>query len=155
MSENDQPSYALVVDDDHSILMHAIDILETAGFRTLMALDAIEAIGALEAHGNEITLLFTDVEMPGSINGFELARIVAARWPDVAVLVASGNCRPNDGDLPERAVFIGKPFSAEIVHGRVHELLPDGKKPAMLRRVLPLDDALVPPLVRTSTGSDA
>ena len=136
MSKEGQPPYALVVDDDHIILTHAIDILEEAGFRTLMALNAEEALSALEFHGDEVTLLFTDVEMPGAMNGFELARRVAARWPEIGVLVASGNCQPNDGDLPEGAIFVGKPFSAEIVHGRVHELLPDGKKPNLLLRLM-------------------
>lgn len=136
MSHEGQSPYAVVVDDDHIILTHALDILEEAGFRTLMALNAEEAIGALEAHVEEVTLLFTDVEMPGAINGFELARIVATRWPDIGVLVASGNCEPRDGDLPDGAIFVAKPFSAEVVHGRVHELLPDGKKPDILRRML-------------------
>ena len=136
MSRVDQPPYALVVDDDHNILAHAIDILEEAGFRTLMALNAEEAINALEFHGDEVTLLFTDVEMPGGMNGFDLARRVAARWPEIGVLIASGNCQPSDGDLPEGAIFVGKPFSAEIVHGRVHELLPDGKKPDLLLRLM-------------------
>ena len=136
MSDEGQPPYALVVDDDHSILMHALDILEEAGFRTLMALNAEEAIRALEQHADEITLLFTDVEMPGAMNGFELARTVAARWPGIGVLVASGNSQPKDGDLPDGAIFVGKPFSAEVVHGRLHELLPDGKKPEMLRRMM-------------------
>lgn len=136
MSDEGQPPYAVVVDDDHIILTLAIDILEEAGFRTLMTLNAEEAISALEQHADEVTLLFTDVEMPGAMNGLELARVVAARWPDIGVLVASGNCQPRDGDLPEGAIFVGKPFSAEVVHGRVHELLPDGKKPEMLRRMM-------------------
>ena len=135
MSEG-QPPYAVVVDDDHSILTHALDILEQAGFRTLMALNAEEAILALEQHADEVTLLFTDVEMPGGMNGFKLAQTVAARWPDIGVLVASGNCQPREGDMPDGAIFVGKPFSAEVVHGRVHELLPDGKKPDMLLRMV-------------------
>ena len=136
MAEMREAPYALVVDDDHIILTHAIEILEEAGFRTLMALHAEEAINALEVHGDEVTLLFTDVEMPGAMNGFELARRVAACWPEIGVLVASGNCQPSDGDLPEGAIFVGKPFSAEVVHGRVHELLPDGKKPEPLLRLM-------------------
>ena len=136
MFDEGQSPYAVVVDDDHSILIHAVEILEEAGFRTLMALNAEEALRALEMHMDEVTLLFTDVEMPGAMNGFELARIVAARWPDIGVLVASGNCHPDEGDLPEGAVFVGKPFSAEVVHGRVHELLPDGRKPEIFRRMM-------------------
>jgi DNA-binding NtrC family response regulator len=140
MADRSAAPYALVVDDDDSILAHAVDILEEAGFRTLMALHAEEAINALEVHGDEVTLLFTDVEMPGAMSGFELAREVAARWPEIGVLVASGNCQPSDGDMPEGAIFVGKPFSAEVVRGRVHELLPDDKKPELLLRLMSSPD---------------
>jgi CheY-like chemotaxis protein len=126
--------FACVVDDNPAILMHACDILEEAGFRTLSAYDGDEALHRLEKHVGDVTLLFTDVEMPGSIDGFELARLVAGRWPDIAILVASGQVSPREGDMPEGAIFVSKPFSADIVHDQVHRLLPDGRKPEPLKR---------------------
>jgi CheY-like chemotaxis protein len=133
MLDVDAP-FALAVDDDPQILMDVCDILSDAGFRCLEAGTVMEAIAALEAQADEITLLFTDVQMPGARDGFDLARETARRWPEVKILVASGNLGPKEGDLPDRAVFIGKPFSAEVVHTRLQELLPDGEKPEPLKR---------------------
>lgn len=125
--------YALVVDDDAVILTDACQILEDAGFRTLCAYNADEALGMISSHGDAVTLLFTDVEMPGSMNGFELARRVAETWREIAILVASGRVQPSDGDLPEKATFVAKPFSSDIVRARLHKVLPDGRKPEPLK----------------------
>jgi len=79
MSENKTP-YALVVDDDALILMDASDILREAGFRPLEAMNVADAIKQLEGHHDEISLLFTDVQMPGGRDGFDLAREAAERY---------------------------------------------------------------------------
>ena len=81
----------------------------------------------------DVTLLFSDVEMPGSRNGFALAREVCVRWPYISLVIASGRLSPGPGELPEGARFISKPFSAETVHGHLREVLPDGVKPAALK----------------------
>lgn len=133
MLDSHSPS-ALVVDDDRMILMDVCDMLAEAGFRALEAENVAEAIDLLEAHAGEISLLFTDVQMPGGRDGFDLARETAGRWPEVNILVASGNMKPRDEDLPPHAAFIGKPFSANIVYARLQELLPDGDKPEPLKR---------------------
>ena len=133
MSDTNAP-FGLVVDDDAVILTDACQILEDAGFRVLTAMDADEAVPLLERHGEDITVLFTDVEMPGKLNGFGLARLCAERWPETAVLVASGRAIPCDDDLPPKAVFVRKPFSAEVVHARLQALLPDGQKPEPLKQ---------------------
>ncbi len=126
--------YALVVDDDGFIRMETTDILEQAGFRTMEAEDGDSAILVLEQHHLDIALMFSDVDMPGSRNGFALAREAAVRWPTVAIVVASGMRHPAEGELPEGARFIDKPFSAEVVHGHLREILPDDRKPEPLRR---------------------
>jgi CheY-like chemotaxis protein len=125
--------YALVVDDDALIRMSAMDILEDAGFRTFEAPDGDAAMALLAEQHVVIVLLFTDVQMPGSRNGFAVARETADQWPHISIVVASGAARPDPGDLPEGACFIAKPFSAEMVHGHLKEILPDGQKPAPLR----------------------
>ena len=130
---SDTAPIAIVVDDNAIILMAACQILEDAGFRTLEAGNADQALKLLTEHDGQVTLLFTDVEMPGTINGFELAHHVARRWADVSVLVASGRRTPASGEMPEQAIFIGKPFSAEVVHERLQQLLPEDAKPAPLR----------------------
>lgn len=131
---DDATPYALVVDDDALIRMDAADIIEEAGVRPLEAYDVDSAIVLLETSADDIQLLFTDVQMPGSRDGFALARECAERWPHIKILVASDQANPGADDLPECAVFIGKPFSAEVVHTRLVELLPDGQKPEPLKR---------------------
>ncbi|PXW66003.1 response regulator [Methylobacterium sp. B4] len=125
--------YALVVDDDGFIRMDAMDILEQAGFRTLEASDGDKAMLLLAERQALIVLLFTDVQMPGSRNGFAVARETAERWPHIAIVVASGQAQPGPGDMPEGARFINKPFTADMVHDHLKEILPEGRKPSPLR----------------------
>ena len=131
---DDLRPYALVVDDDDLLRMDTAEILEQAGFRTFAAEDGDAAILVLEQHHLDIVLLFSDVEMPGSRDGFALAREVAVRWAHIALVIASGRRHPVDGELPEGACFIGKPFSAEVVHEHLQQVLPEDRKPTPLRR---------------------
>ena len=117
-----------------AILMNTCDILSDAGFRPLEAGNVADALSVLEEHAGRITLLFTDVQMPGGRDGFDLARETCERWPDIKVLVASGAAKPGSNDMPEGAVFVSKPFSADVVHARLQELLPDGQKPEPLKQ---------------------
>ena len=132
-SASDRRPYALVTDDDILIRMNVAEMLEDAGFRTFEADDAEQAFALLREHHASITLLFTDVEMPGPMNGFGLAREVAHHWPHIGILVASGRAKPGPGDMPDGAHFVGKPFSADVVHARLKQLLPDGRKPNPLK----------------------
>lgn len=125
--------YALAVDDDPIILMDISGILEDAGFRTREADDGDAAIAMLPHHAESIILLFSDVEMPGGTNGFALARHVAERWPHIEIVIASGRIKPEPGDMPEKATFIGKPFTKAMVHDHLRQTLPDGKKPEPLK----------------------
>ena len=92
------------------------------------------AVIQLEQHQSDIVLLFTDVQMPGDRDGFDLAREVAERWLSIRILIASGRMMPEPGQLPDGAMFIQKPFSADVVHQRLLEMLPDGEKPEPLKR---------------------
>jgi DNA-binding response OmpR family regulator len=120
---------ALVVDDDVLILMHASHILEEAGFRALEASSADAAEHLLVKYAGEIVLLFTDVQMPGDRDGFALARMTAERWPTIGIVVASGLANPEPGSMPDGAIFVSKPFHAELIHGRLRALLPEGRNP--------------------------
>lgn len=128
--------FALVVDDDPIILMDASGILEDAGFRTHEADNGDAAIVMLPEYAHTITLLFSDVEMPGDTDGFALARHVAELYPWIEIVIASGRVKPDDGDMPEKATFLGKPFSAPMVHQHLRNTLPDGKKPEPLRNAV-------------------
>lgn len=125
--------YALAVDDEVIIRIDATQILEDAGFRCLDAASGEEALEILTAKSEQITVLFTDVDMPGSVDGFALARHVADHWPHIEIIVSSGRVQPAEGDLPSKAAFVAKPFSADMIHREFRRLLPDGKKPEPLR----------------------
>lgn len=133
MSEETEP-WALVVDDDVLILMDATDILELAGFRVLEAQNVDEALHILEDHHSRLRLLFTDVHMPGRHDGFHLARVVSRCWPDISIVIASGQATPGLDDIPEGATFIPKPFSAEVVHETLRQTIPVHQQPEPLQR---------------------
>jgi DNA-binding NtrC family response regulator len=120
--------HALVADDDVYIRMDASDIPQDAGFRVHEASSVQEALAILKEAGQSIQLLFTDVQMlPGELNGFDLARRCAHDWPEIKILVASGMIKPAHGDMPEGAVLISKPFSADLIYEQLQEMLPDGQ----------------------------
>ncbi len=129
--------YALVVDDDFVIRMDAKDILEQAGFQVLDAHHGDAAFDLLKTRHPDVILLFTDVQMPGQLDGFALAHKVAASWPHISIVVASGHVAPGPGSMPDKARFIAKPFSAKLVHTHLQELLPHGRKPEPLKRAMP------------------
>jgi len=82
----------------------------------------------------DVVLLFTDVQMPGTLDGFALTRKVAQSWPHISLVVASGHVRPRPGVLPDKACFIAKPFSAEAVRAHIQEILLHDRKPEPLRQ---------------------
>lgn len=110
--------------------------VEDAGFRVLEADDGDHAKRMLEEHGSSITLLFSDVEMPGETDGFALARHAAQRWPEIAIVISSGRLKPEADDMPKGATFIGKPFGESVVHDHLRKILPDGKKPELLKEAV-------------------
>ena len=131
---SDHALEALIVDDDAIVRMDALMILSDAGFNAREAHSGDQALEMLEEIHGRIGLLFTDVDMPtGSIDGFELAWEVAARWPDVGILVASGRHAPGPGDLPSGATFVPKPFSGGVGRDRLRELIPVDRRPEPLR----------------------
>ena len=130
--QDDSRPIALLVDDDAILRMDIAEMLASAGFRTLEAEDGDAAMAVLEQRHRDVTLLFSDVEMPGSRDGFALAREVAVKWPAIAMVIASGRLVPGGTDLPKGAHFICKPFSADAVREHLREALPDHRKPAAL-----------------------
>ena len=113
----------LVVDDDVLVRHFGVDVLTDAGFETLGAKHADEAIAILE-NPNAVRILFTDVHMPGaSMDGMELARRVAQRWPYIGIIVVSGLAAPKPGELPAGGRFHGKPYRTDAVIKDVREML--------------------------------
>ncbi len=87
------PKTVLIIEDEALVRMAGCDILERGGFRAIEATNAAEAPQLLEGDA-EVVVLFTDVNMPGAMDGLGLARLIHPRWPRVKILVASGNVRP-------------------------------------------------------------
>jgi DNA-binding NtrC family response regulator len=110
----------LVVEDDFLIRANAVDIIEEAGFHVDAASSADDAIRILEQRGN-VGVVFTDVHMPGSLNGLDLARLVEHKWPGTGVIVTSG--RATKMDIPSRAIFLAKPYSSSELVGKMRALL--------------------------------
>lgn len=99
----------LVVEDEPLLLMDAMDMVEDAGFTVYGAANADEAIRLLEKH-DSIRVLFTDVDMPGSMDGLKLAHAVRDRWPPVSIIVTSGHVSVTKDAMPEHGLFFAKPY---------------------------------------------
>lgn len=111
----------LVVEDDTLLRMHAAEMIEEAGFEVLEAQNADEAIKLLEAR-MDIAVVFTDIDMPGSMNGLKLAHAVANRWPPIRIVATSGHFQMRDGDLPAGGLFIAKPYLSQQILSTLREL---------------------------------
>ena len=105
----------LIVDDEPAVRALATDILSDAGFDTIAAADANQALHLLENDANNVDVLFTDVRMPGGMSGLDLARVAKRNWPGLRVIVTSGYFA---GDFPS-AEFLRKPWSASELVSRV------------------------------------
>jgi two-component sensor histidine kinase/DNA-binding response OmpR family regulator len=131
----------LVVEDEMILRMRAVDIVEDAGFHPVEAVNADEALSILESR-SDISLLFTDIQMPGSIDGLKLAHAVHERWPSIKIILVSGQVKPSDAERPADSLFFGKPLSVEqmiielqaMVGAGALTIVPNGT-------VLPADEA--------------
>ncbi len=112
----------LIVEDNLVIRMDLVDQAERDGFTVFEAGSADQAIAILEAQP-AIRLVFTDIEMPGSMDGLKLAAYVRDRWPPIKLMVASGKVRCCDSDLPEGGLFFSKPYNPAQVSKAMHSLL--------------------------------
>jgi CheY-like chemotaxis protein len=122
------PPVVLLVEDELLVRITAADELEEAGFQVLEAANADVALKVLEAHSAEVQVLFTDVNMPGSMDGMELAEQVHVRWPHVLLLIASGYARPHPDEIPDHGRFIPKPYRAATLVRQISELMDPAEK---------------------------
>jgi len=104
----------LVVEDEYVIRMDAVVMIEEAGYNVVEACNADEAIAILETR-EDIRVVVTDVEMPGSMDGIKLARAIRDRWPPVELIVTSGRYHVRTGELPPRAKFMPKPYRPDVL----------------------------------------
>ena len=105
----------LIAEDEFLSRMDSADMIENAGFEVVQASNADEAIAILQAHP-AIHVVFTDIQMPGSMDGLKLARFVRDRWPPIKTVATSGLLRVGAENLPAGSVFLPKPYrGAQVV----------------------------------------
>ena len=117
-----EPPHVLIAEDDFLIRMSVVEDMKDAEFHVFEAGNAEEALGLLEAHP-EIDTLFTDIDMPGSMDGLALAKAVRARRPDVTILLTSGYLKVALNDLPDQLPFFSKPYEISRVINHIREHL--------------------------------
>jgi CheY-like chemotaxis protein len=108
------PAVVLVVEDEMLLRMRAVDMVEDAGYTSVEAVDAEEAVAILEAR-SDIALLFTDIQMPGSMDGLGLAHAVHERWPPIKIILVSGQLKAANIEIPANSRFFGKPLEAKVM----------------------------------------
>ena len=111
----------LIVEDEFLIRLHAAQIIEEAGFDVIEASNADEAISILEVR-SDIIVLFTDIQMPGSMDGLKLAAAVKGRWPPIKIVATSGVVNVRSVDLPQGGRFLPKPYDPTQLTATLREL---------------------------------
>lgn len=125
MTPSAPPSVVLVVEDELMLRMRAVDIVEDAGFIPLEAVNADEAIKILESR-DDISVLFTDIQMPGSMDGLRLAHLAHTRWPHIKIILVSGQIAVTDSDKPEDSKFFPKPLEIQKMIVELKDMVGSG-----------------------------
>ena len=112
----------LTVEDEVLIAEFLGDVLREAGYQVVAAANADAAIALLESR-NDIRVVITDVNMPGSMDGLRLAGAISGRWPPVKIIVTTGWRRPASDQLPNGTLFLSKPYDPKAVIVAVKSLL--------------------------------
>jgi CheY-like chemotaxis protein len=116
------PAVVLVVEDEMLLRMRAVDMVEDAGYTSVEAVDADEAVAILESR-SDVALIFTDIQMPGSMDGLKLAHTVHERWPPIKIILVSGQLKPANIDIPADSRFYGKPLEAKEMIAEMQSMI--------------------------------
>jgi CheY-like chemotaxis protein len=122
LDHSSAPAVVLVVEDEMLLRMRAVDMVEDAGFTSVEAANADEAVAILESR-SDIALLLTDIQMPGSMDGLKLAHAVHERWPPIRIILVSGQLRLANIDIPADSRFFGKPLEAKEMIAEMQEMI--------------------------------
>jgi two-component system, response regulator PdtaR len=112
----------LVVEDDFLIRAGTADMIKDLGFDVFDAANADEALAILE-QSMLIDIVFTDIQMPGSMDGLRLIACVRDRWPPIALLVTSGQIKPPQDHMPSGSRFLSKPYQQHELQAHLEALL--------------------------------
>src|SRR5450759_812832 len=115
----------LVVEDEMLLRMRAVDMVEDAGFIPIEAVNADDALAILESRA-DVQLLFTDIQMPGSMDGLKLAHAVHERWPLIKIILVSGQLKLTDNDRPPDSRFFGKPLGVKQMIAEMQDMMGKG-----------------------------
>jgi CheY-like chemotaxis protein len=113
----------IVAEDDALTRLVIAGALVSEGFEVIEAGHADDAIVHLEMRGQDVRVLFTDVQMPGEMDGVRLAHHVRSRWPQIGVIVTSGQALPQLPEMPPGSKFVPKPYEPEHVIAHVRALV--------------------------------
>jgi two-component system, response regulator PdtaR len=113
----------LVAEDEELVRLVVIEALHDAGFEVMDVEHAEAALGLLQNHATRIHVLFTDIQMPGAMDGLALAHHTAKHWPKIALLITSSRPRPERAELPEKSRFLAKPYRHQHVIRHIRELV--------------------------------
>jgi CheY-like chemotaxis protein len=105
-------SAILIVEDEVLTSEYLEFVLQRAGYDSVPAASVEEAIAVLE-HRDDIDLVVTDINLPGEMNGLQLASLVKRRWPAINIVVVTGYSAPKKDELPPGSLFVPKPYSAQ------------------------------------------
>ena len=114
--------FVLVAEDEELVRMVIVEVLEDEGFEVMHVEHAEAALGILETHGHRVHVLFTDIQMPGDMDGIALAHHTAKNWPHIALLITSARPRPHQSTLPKKSRFLAKPYRHHHVIRHIQEL---------------------------------
>ena len=112
---------ALVVDDEALVRFDLAQSLEAEGYKTFEAGDAAKAIAIMEANP-EIRVVFTDIQMPGTMDGLALSHYVRKRWPPTIIVVSSGRCSPREDEMASDSRFLPKPYGPQALISVLHDI---------------------------------
>jgi two-component sensor histidine kinase len=152
----------LIVEDEMLLRMRAVDMVEDAGFAAVEAINADDAIAVLESR-SDIELLFTDIQMPGSMDGLNLAHAVHERWPLIKIILVSGQLKLTDNDKPPKSRFFGKPLEVKQMIAEMQDMMgkgslkivPDDVSALIAKASHPVSDgAAIRPAAASSTSEE-
>lgn len=112
----------LVVEDEMLLRMRAVDMVDDAGYASVEAVDADEAFAVLKSR-SDIALLFTDIQMPGSMDGLQLAHVVHKHWPSIKIIIVSGKLELSGSDIPPDSRFFGKPLKSGEMTAQMRHMI--------------------------------
>ena len=113
----------LVADDEELVRFVVVEALHDAGLEVMEAEHAEGALDILQIHATRIHVLFTDIQMPGVMDGLALAHHTAKHWPEIALLITSARPHPGRTKLPKKSRFLAKPYHHQHVIRHIRELV--------------------------------